>query len=166
MPLDTSRPSMATGYKFHLKQKRKSLVSCPRSSSEFCPKLTQSSGEWSCSRQKNKIHLPFACIFLCIPLPDSPSSLATKKFINNDCRISQIRAKSGNKGVHFDLKFEAAVKILAPNRKCIFKSPVRGCRGCGWFHLTAYRYKFRTCSKWIRSGVNASLVYDMKTARL
>ena len=63
-------------------------------------------------------------------MPDSPSSLATKKFINNDCRISQIRAKSGNTGVHFDVKFEAAVKILAPNRKCIFKSPVRGCRGC------------------------------------
>ena len=74
----------------------------------------------------------FACKFLCIPLPDSPFSLTTKNFINNDCRISQICPKSGNTGVHFDVKFEAAVKILAPNRKCIFKSPVRGCRG--WIH--------------------------------
>ena len=49
-----------------------------------------------------------------------------KNFIN---RISQIRAKSGNTGVHFDVRFEAAVKILAPNGKCIFKSPVRSCRG-------------------------------------
>ena len=32
-------------------------------------------------------------------------------------------------GVHFEVKFEAALKILAPNRKCMFKSPVRGRRG-------------------------------------
>ena len=38
--------------------------------------------------------------------------------------------KVGTQGVHFNPKFEAAVKVLAPNRKCIFKSPVRGCRGC------------------------------------
>ena len=37
--------------------------------------------------------------------------------------------KVGTQGVHFNPKSEAAVKILAPNRKCIFKSPVRGCRG-------------------------------------
>ena len=37
--------------------------------------------------------------------------------------------KVGIQGVHFNPKFEAAVKILAPNRKCIFKSPVRGCWG-------------------------------------
>ena len=33
----------------------------------------------------------------------------------------------------------------------------------------AYRYQFRTCSKWVRSGVNASLdivMYDVKTAQL
>ena len=32
----------------------------------------------------------------------------------------------------------------------------------------AYWYQFRTCSEWIRSGVNASLdivMYDVKTAR-
>ena len=33
----------------------------------------------------------------------------------------------------------------------------------------AYRYQFRTCSKWIRSGVNVYLdivMHDVKTARL
>ena len=42
-----------------------------------------------------------------------------------------------------------------------------------WYHIGngsgADRYQFRTCSKWIRSGVNASLdivIDDMKTARL
>ena len=41
--------------------------------------------------------------------------------------------KVGTQVVHFGVKFEAAVKILAPNRKCIFKSPVRGFRGCTSF---------------------------------
>ena len=92
-----------------------------------------------------------------------------KKFINNDCRISQIRAKSGNTGVHFDLKFEAAVRILAPNRKCIFKSPVRGCRGWYLMYCMLFFSKIigkKSCKIVFWSTLSQNEYYQQKKAYL
>ena len=49
---------------------------------------------------------------LCIRLPDSPSGPATKILSTMPVVISQICAKSGNTGVHLNVKFEQLVKTM------------------------------------------------------
>ena len=87
-------------------------------------------GSGAAEGRKTKLTYRFSvssCVFLCQTLPPAypQKNLSTVTVV-----YPEFAPKVGIQGVHFNPKLEAAVKILAPNRKCIFKSPVRGCRGC------------------------------------
>ena len=71
-------------------------------------------------------YLIFTCKLLCIPLLDCPSGLATKNYVV----ISQICAKNGNTGAHFDVKFEPYGENSRAKPKMHFQIACEGLSGC------------------------------------